>query len=194
MPTYRYTNPYGKPMYRASTVDVVMGKKPDGTDQIVRQPGPMQQVAAGTLLDDVQEHELAAFPDMFELVDEEELKAAQEAYQKAVEAGEISPLPTMMMPGRGVHEPASGPDAMVQKPALTGMEVAAAKAAQVETRKLERQQAAQMAEMQREKEAAQQKAMNETMQEQAKAQQHAAEAEKAKDEGQPASHGRRHSS
>jgi hypothetical protein len=157
MPTYRYVSQYGKPMYRASIIPTVMGKKPDGSDIVINQPGPMGQIKPGTLLTDVQPDELEAFGDHFELVTEDELKAMAKA---AEEAG-VS-LPSLMAPLRGVHEPASGPDAVVQKPPLTGPEVAAAKAAQAAVRKVQQEQAPKRQELDEEMQAASQKAMDET--------------------------------
>lgn len=55
----------GKHLYRASIVKTRMGTKPDGSPDIVDQPGPMERVEAGTVLDDVTEAELRAFPDRF---------------------------------------------------------------------------------------------------------------------------------
>lgn len=79
---YRVKNRH---IYRSEVVDLVMGKKADGSDHIVRQPGPMTKVEAGTILTDVREEELAAFPDRFELVegDPEQLKEADEQAQIA---------------------------------------------------------------------------------------------------------------
>jgi hypothetical protein len=60
----------GKYIHRASIVPLKMGERADGTPNIVNQPGPMELLAVGTEVDDVQEHELRAFPDRFEAVDE----------------------------------------------------------------------------------------------------------------------------
>jgi hypothetical protein len=60
----------GKYIHRASIVPLKMGERADGTPNIVNQPGPMELLAVGTEVDDVQEHELLAFPDRFEAVDE----------------------------------------------------------------------------------------------------------------------------
>lgn len=49
-----------------------MGMKSDGTPNIVQQPGPTERIAVGTILDDVRPDELAAFPDRFLLVVDEE--------------------------------------------------------------------------------------------------------------------------
>lgn len=59
----------GKYIHRASIVALKMGEKADGTPNIVNQPGPMELLEVGTELDDVQEHELKAFPDRFEPLD-----------------------------------------------------------------------------------------------------------------------------
>jgi hypothetical protein len=76
----------GKHILRTETVDLVMGKKADGSDYVVRQPGPITRVEPGTILTDVTDEELAAFPDRFAVVegDVEALTAAEEEHQIAV--------------------------------------------------------------------------------------------------------------
>ena len=106
---YRVT---GKHIYRASTRDIQMGTNPDGTPNIVRQSGPLEVCAVGTVLEDVQPHELAAFPDRLALIDDDEAQFLRaRAAQPALRAGV------------GVHEPASGPGDLVQKPPLTAEQV-----------------------------------------------------------------------
>lgn len=68
MPSYRVLNKF---LYRASVVPTRMGTKPDGSPDMVDQPGPMERVEAGTVLDDVTDAELRAFPDRFGPVDAE---------------------------------------------------------------------------------------------------------------------------
>lgn len=68
---FRVVNKY---IHRASIVALKMGEKADGTPNIVNQPGPMELLEVGTELDDVQEHELKAFPDRFEPLDDQAKK------------------------------------------------------------------------------------------------------------------------
>lgn len=60
----------GKHIVRASIVSLQMGTRGDGTPNIVQQAGPSERVEVGTELTDVQEHELKAFGDRFQPVDE----------------------------------------------------------------------------------------------------------------------------
>jgi len=75
MPTYKVQ---GKHLYRASTIDLQMGIRGDGTPNIVRQPGPMTKVEVGTLLDDVRPEELQAFPDRFQHIPDDQLQLLRE--------------------------------------------------------------------------------------------------------------------
>jgi len=101
MPTYRYKNPYNKPMRRTSVVETPMGVRPDGTTLLISQAGPPELIASGTLLTDVRPYELEAFGDQLELVTDAEAAAMAHA-QASGEPQE--PLYTLA----GVHEP-SGP-------------------------------------------------------------------------------------
>jgi len=65
-----------------------MGLKPDGTPNIVRQPGPMRRVEVGTLLDDVQPEELQAFPDRFQFIPDDQLHLMREQEANALAARE----------------------------------------------------------------------------------------------------------
>lgn len=152
----------GKHIFRASTIDVNMGgTKADGTPNIVRQMGPIEQVAVGTILDDVTEKELAAAPDRFALVDEE---AEAKTQQAMAEAG--AP-PMAFADERGVHEPAAHPNAPIQKPPLTGAEVAVVKDAMQSVQQVEVKHAEQAAQMDKELQEAQDKALAEASQKQA---------------------------
>ena len=97
-----------KKIWRASTVDVEMGRNPDGSPNIVRQNGPFRELPVGTVLDD--------FPDRLAMIGEEEATFLRAQARQLVFRSEA-----------GVHEPASGPGDLVHKPPLT--------AAQVETLK-----------------------------------------------------------
>ena len=105
-----------KKIWRASTVDVEMGRNPDGSPNIVRQNGPFRELPVGTVLDDVTPAELVAFPDRLAMIGEEEATFLRAQARQLVFRSEA-----------GVHEPASGPGDLVHKPPLT--------AAQVETLK-----------------------------------------------------------
>jgi hypothetical protein len=85
MPTYKVE---GKHIFRASTIDLQMGTRADGTPNIVRQPGPMLKVEPGTLLDDVRPEELQAFPDRFQHVPEDQLQLLREQEAAAMAARE----------------------------------------------------------------------------------------------------------
>lgn len=168
MPTYKVV---GKHIFRATTQDIQMGTRMDGSPNIVRQPGVMQRVEVGTLLDDVHPEELATAPDRFELVEEA-------AVQAMVEAGS-DPSLAMNAPLRGVYEPASDPDAVVHKPPLTGAEVEAHLAAQGPVRKLETAQSEQQRDMEKALEEAKEKARTETLQQASQAMQRQRQAAKA---------------
>src|SRR5262245_9481483 len=156
MPSYKVVNKY---LYRATVQDVNMGgTRADGSPNIVRQPGPMQRVEVGTILNDVTEGELAGAPDRFALVTDEEV--AQ--YAKVLE--DTGTLPSQWAPERGVHEPVSAPGAAVQKPPLTGTEVTALKAAEAEIGKADAAHAEQQAKADTERQAAVDKALTETYQ------------------------------
>jgi hypothetical protein len=162
MPSYRLV---GKYIYRPSTQDVNMGgTRPDGSPNIVRQPGPMVRVEVGTILDDVTDGELAGAPDRFQLVTEGE-KA-----QMAAVLQETGTLPSHWVPQRGVHEPVSAPSAVVQKPLLSAGEVAAAKAAEHELHEVDAKHAEQRAQLDKERQDAADKAMTETFQQEAQRQ------------------------
>lgn len=75
----------GKMIYRASVVALEMGRRADGTPNIVQQPGPMERIPVGTLLYDVREDEVAAFGDRLELLSEEDVAAAQAAQKAAAQ-------------------------------------------------------------------------------------------------------------
>lgn len=84
MPNYRVLN---KHIYRASIVPTRMGTKPDGSPDIVEQPGPMERVEVGTVLDNVSDAELRAFPDRFGAVDERaEAEAVPDTTQATIAA------------------------------------------------------------------------------------------------------------
>lgn len=149
----------GKYIYRATTQDVDMGgTKPDGSPNIVRQPGTMSRVEVGTVLTDVQPEELAAAPDRFVLVTDEQL--AQEAQALA----ELGVTARTFVPEMGCHEPVNAPDAVVQKPPLTPEEAVAVKEAEAAIGKVQAEQAQQRAEMEKAQAEARDKAMTETMQ------------------------------
>jgi len=144
MPSYQVV---GKHIFRTSVVALQMGTRMDGSPNLVNQPGPMLRVEVGTVLDDVTPEELAAAPDRFALLDDAAAQAARE--QQASVAGASL---------RGVHEPAAGHDAVVQKPPLTGDQVAGMKAAQAEVAKVTAAQAEQRAKLDQELAEAQTKA------------------------------------
>jgi len=85
MPTYKVE---GKHIFRASTIDLQMGTRADGSPNIVRQPGPMLKVEPGTLLDDVRPEELQAFPDRFQHVPDDQLQLLREQEAAAMAARE----------------------------------------------------------------------------------------------------------
>jgi hypothetical protein len=142
----------GKFIYRASTQDITMGTRQDGSPNVVRQPGPMTKVEVGTILDDVTPSELAAAPDRFALVDEQ----AESAEPSGAGLALVAPL-------RGVHEPASSLDAPVQKPPLTGPEVEARMVAQKTVAEVEARHATEAAERAKELEETRAKALSETV-------------------------------
>jgi hypothetical protein len=139
-------------IYRASTQDITMGTRQDGSPNVVRQPGPMTKVEVGTILDDVTPSELAAAPDRFALVDEK----AESAEPSGAGLALVAPL-------RGVHEPANALDAPVQKPPLTGPEVEARMVAQKAVAEVEARHAAEAAERAKELEETRAKAYSETV-------------------------------
>ena len=152
LPRYRIT---GKHIFRATTQDITMGTRPDGSPNVVRQPGTMERLEVGTILEDVTPQELAAMGDRLELVTEEEAQASQQAVR------EEGQLPSTFAPERGVHEPTGGPNTLIQKPPPTGEEVAALKAGQAAVRKLEGEQAQQRATLDKDLDEARTKAMTE---------------------------------
>ena len=93
----------GKFIYRASTQEVTMGTRPDGSPNVVRQPGPMQRLEVGTILDDVTPDELAAIGDRLELVTEEGTPAepASPGEEPAASEGETR---IRQAPGRAGRE------------------------------------------------------------------------------------------
>ena len=147
----------GKYIYRASTQEITMGTRQDGSPNVVRQPGPMEKLEVGTVLTDVTPNELAAYGDRLELVTAEEERAAQSSL---AETG--MPASTFNTE-KGVHEPTGSLDMPGQKPQPTGEEVAAMKAGQAEVRKLEREQAEQRAKLDKDMEEARSKAMTDTV-------------------------------
>lgn len=166
MPHYKVINKY---IYRAKTQDVDMGGVPkaDGSPNIVRQYAGISKVEVGTVLDDVTPEELAAAPDRFAVVTDEQL--AQEAQALA----DLGVTARAMVPEAGCHEPVSAPDAVVQKPPLTSEEAVAYKEAEVALGKLSAEQAQQQAEMEKAQAEARDKAMTETMQHSVEAQRQA---------------------
>jgi len=87
----------GKHLFRASIVATQMGIAADGSPQIVQQPGPMERIEVGTLLDNVRPDELAAYGDRLELLSEEDVaaeKAAQAARAKAQREAEAATMVT----------------------------------------------------------------------------------------------------
>ncbi len=92
MPVYRVIT---KHLFRASVVATHMGIAADGTPQIVQQPGPMERLEVGTLLENVRPDELAAYGDRLELLSEEDVaaeKATQAARVKAQQEAEAAAL------------------------------------------------------------------------------------------------------
>jgi hypothetical protein len=81
-----------------------MGKKPDGSPDVVMQPGPMERYEVGTILDNVQADELAAFPDRFELVEEPEEVPAVLGVQ-AQETVTADEAPEATAPEEEAHAP-----------------------------------------------------------------------------------------
>jgi hypothetical protein len=158
MPAYRLI---GKHIYRTTTQDIQMGTRMDGSPNIVRQPGLMQRVEVGTILEDVTPAELAAAPDRFEQVDEAALQAY---YDNPTSLAINAPL-------RGCHEPVNALDAPIQKPPLTAPEVAGALAAKAEVGKVDQAHAEQYQQMHKERDEAQAKAMTETVEAELKKQQ-----------------------
>jgi hypothetical protein len=147
---YRVINKF---IYRASTQDITMGTRQDGSPNVVRQPGPMQKVEVGTILDDVTPTELAAAPDRFALVDE----------QAQVEGPPYDVPPSLTAPLRGVHEPANALSAPIQKPPLTGPEVEARLQAEKTVAEVEARQATEAAERAKELEETRAKAYEEAV-------------------------------
>lgn len=140
----------GKFIYRTTTQDITMGTRPDGSPNVVRQPGPMAKVEVGTILDDVTPAELAAAPDRFALVDEK----AESAEPSGAGLALVAPL-------RGVYEPANALDASVQKPPLTAPEVEARMVAQKAVAEVETRHATEAAERAKELEETRAKAFTE---------------------------------
>jgi hypothetical protein len=98
MPTYRYANPFGKPLRRCTVVEQPMGVRPDGTPLIIAQAGAPVLIPSGTLLTDVQPFELEAFGDQLTEVSETEMQAMHAA---GVQEGVTYPIYSLA----GVHQP-----------------------------------------------------------------------------------------
>ncbi|HEX6827158.1 MAG TPA: hypothetical protein VF077_12645 [Nitrospiraceae bacterium] len=129
MPSYTVQ---GKHIYRASTVETRMGTKPDGSPDIVRQPGPMERVEVGTVLDDVSDAELRAFPDRFAPV-QAEAEAPEQAgdttvatitARGAAHSTEPGPVP----PGTTVEQAAASRAAQQRPATATAADQATASA------------------------------------------------------------------
>jgi hypothetical protein len=81
MPRYKIIN---KHVYMASIVPTVMGYTSEGTPIIVDQPGPVNRVDVGTVVDSVPPDMLASAPDRFELV--------EDAVMQSETPSDVSPL------------------------------------------------------------------------------------------------------
>lgn len=100
----------GKYIRRASIVALKMGEKADGTPNIVNQPGPIEFLEVGTELDDVQEHELRAFPDRFEPMDETARKSVLRVRGVAEEAQQEQSTEDLMAAPMPLGTPSSPAD------------------------------------------------------------------------------------
>lgn len=90
MPAYKVLH---KGIYRATTVDTVMGTHPDGSSLVVRQNGPIEFYPVGTVFTDMREDELAAFGDRLALIDDAEAAFWQERQAaRSVETAEEAPV------------------------------------------------------------------------------------------------------
>lgn len=147
----------GKFLYRASTQEITMGTRQDGSPNVVRQPGPMEKLEVGTVLTDVTPAELSAYGDRLELVTAEEERAVQTS------VAETGMPASAFNTEKGVHEPTGTIGGPGIKPQPPGEEVAAMKAGEAEVRKLEREQTEQRSKLDKDMEEARSKAMSETV-------------------------------
>jgi hypothetical protein len=109
----------GKHIIRASIVSLQMGTRGDGTPNIVQQAGPSERVEVGTELTDVQEHELKAFGDRFQPVDDAAQKTVVRLSGVEPVQGEESPEhmdATAAMPGGAPSSPQDTPHPPVPGP------------------------------------------------------------------------------
>jgi hypothetical protein len=109
----------GKHIVRASIVSLQMGTRGDGTPNIVQQAGPSERVEVGTELTDVQEHELKAFGDRFQPVDDAAQKTIVRLSGVEPVQGEEPPEhadATAAMPGGAPSSPQDTPHPPVAGP------------------------------------------------------------------------------